>query len=115
MLEMLSCCQTLTRDITDSLAVFSRIDGVFDVCITKPGYVPFITTCDDTYLQNITLTGTKTYETGNAMIGSDVTNKVAQGPVGINSGNTTIKVSQSATVTKDFVVKLGAKFTITNQ
>lgn len=105
----------IARDITDSLAVFSRLNGVFDVCITKPGYVPFITTCGDTYLQNITLTGTKIYETGNAMIGPDVTSIVSQGSVGINSGNTTIKASQSATVTKDFVVKLGAKFTITNE
>ena len=105
----------IARDIVDSLAVFGRLDGVFDVCITKPGYVPYITTCGDTYLQNITLTGMKTYETGNAMIGSNVTNKVVQGPVITNSGNTTLKASQSATITKDFEVKLGAKFTITNE
>lgn len=105
----------IARDIADSVAVFSRLDGVFDVCITKPGYVPYITTCGDTYLQNITLTGTKRYETGNAMIGSNVTNKVAQGPVFINSGNTIVKASQSTTITKDFVVKLGAKFTISNE
>ena len=105
----------IARDIADSLAVFSRIDGIFDVCITKPGYVPFITTCGDTYFQNITLTGTKTYETGNAMIGYDVTNIVSHGPVVINNGNTTFNARQSATITKDFVVKLGAKFTISNE
>lgn len=67
------------------------------------------------YSQNLTLSGTKTYETGHAMIGSDVTNKVTQGPVVVNSGNTMVKASQGATVTKDFEVKLGAEFTITNE
>lgn len=97
------------------MAVFSRIDGVFDVCITKPGYVPYITTCGEMYLQNITLAGMKTYETGHAMIGSNVTEKVAQGPIVINSGNTTVNANQGATITKDFEVKSGAIFTITNQ
>lgn len=105
----------IARDIADSVAVFNRINGVFDVCITKPGYVPYTTTCDNTYLQNITLTGTKTYETGNTMIGSNVTNKVAQGPVVVYSGSTTVKANQSATITKDFEVKTGAEFTITNE
>ena len=104
----------IARNITDSVAVFSRINGVFDVCITKPGYVPYSTTCGDTYLQNITLAGTKTYETGNAMIGSNVTDKVTQGPVVIQSGSTTVKASQGATITKDFEVKSGAEFTISN-
>ncbi len=104
----------IARVIADSVAVFSRINGVFDVCITKPGYVPYTTTCGDTFLQNITLAGIKNYETNNAMIGSDVTNRVAQGPVVINSGSTTIKATQETTVTKDFEVKLGAEFTITN-
>ena len=54
------------------------------------------------------------YETGNAMIGSDVTNKVAQGPVIINNANVTVKATQGATITKDFEVQLGATFTITN-
>lgn len=105
----------IARDIADSVAVFDRINGVFDVCITKPGYVPYTTTCGDTYLQNITLTGTKTYETGNAMIGSNVTNKAAQGPVVVYSGSTTVKATQGATITKDFEVKTGAEFTITNE
>ena len=54
------------------------------------------------------------YETGNAMIGSDVTNKVAQGPVVVSNANITVKATQGATVTKDFEVQLGATFTITN-
>lgn len=105
----------IARDITDSVAVFSRINGIFDVCITRPGYVPYTTTYGDIYLQNKTLAGTKTYETGNAMIGSDVTNKIAQGPVVVNSGNVTVKASRRTTITKDFKVKSGAKIAITNE
>ena len=105
----------IARNIADSVAIFSRINGVFDVCITKPGYVPYTTTCNDIYLQNITQVGTKNYIADNAMIGSNVTNKVAQGPVVINSGSTTIKATHGATITKDFEVKLGAVFSITNE
>jgi len=104
----------IARDIADSVAVFNRINGVFDVCITKPGYIPYTTTCSNTYLQNMIFAGTKTYETGSAMIGSNVTNKVTQGPVIINSGSTTVKASHGTTITKDFEVKSGAEFTITN-
>lgn len=102
----------IARDIADSVAVFSRIDGVFDVCITKPDYIPYTTTCANTYLQNLTLSGTKTYETGHALIGSDITDKIIQGPVVINSGSTTVKASQGTTITKDFEVNLGAEFNI---
>ena len=105
----------IARNIADAVAVFSRINGVFDVCITKPGYVPYTTTCNDIYLQNITQVGTKNYIADNAMIGSNVTNKVVQGPVVINSGSTTIKATHGATITKDFEVKSGAVFTITNE
>jgi hypothetical protein len=69
---------------------------------------------DTTYLQNITMTGVKSYNTNNAMIGSDVTDKVAQGPVVVSNGSTSIKISQGATITKDFEVLQGAEFTITN-
>jgi hypothetical protein len=54
------------------------------------------------------------YETGSDFIGSDVTNKVAQGPVVVSNANITVKATQGATVTKDFEVQLGATFTITN-
>jgi hypothetical protein len=49
------------------------------------------------------------------MIGSNVTNKAAQGPVVVYSGSTTVKATQGATITKDFEVKAGAEFTITNE
>lgn len=104
----------IAREIIDSVAVFTRLNGVFDVCITKPNYIPYITACEDIYLQNTTLTGTNNYETSSAMIGSNVTNKVAQGPVVINTGSTLIKASHGAVITKDFEVKSGAEFIITN-
>ena len=106
----------ISKDIADSLAIFKRVNGIHNVCITKPGYIPYTTTCADTYIQNKTFTGLcDFYETGNAMIGSDVTNKVAQGPVAVaNNANITVKATQGATITKDFEVQLGATFTITN-
>ena len=69
----------------------------------------------DTYIQNKTIAGLwDIYETGSAFIGSDVTNKVAQGPVVVSNANITVKATQGATVTKDFEVQLGATFTIIN-
>ena len=103
----------IARNITDSVAVFGRINGVFDVCITKPDYIPYTTTCTNTYIQNKTLSGNKIYETGNAIIGSDVTNRIAQGPIIINNGSTTIKANHGVTISKDFEVNLGAEFIIT--
>lgn len=101
------------RDIETSSAVFGRKNGAFDACITKPGYIPITMVCDKTYLQNRTLTGSKTYATSNVMIGSDVTNIVSQGSVTINSGSTIVKASEGVTITKDFEVKNGAEFMIT--
>lgn len=103
----------IARDVSDSIAVFNRLNGVFDVCITKPGYVPYFIVCGDTYLQNISLSGAKYYVSKKAMIGSNVTDKVEQGPVLINNGSTTIKAEQDVTITKDFEVRQGAIFTIT--
>ena len=103
----------ITRDIETSNTVFSRKNGGFDVCVTKPNYVPFFMVCDNTYLQNKTLTGSKSYTAPNVMIGSNVTNKVAQGAVVINSGSTTIKATEGVTITKDFEVKSGAVFNVT--
>ena len=78
------------------------------------GTVPLIRmVCDNTYLQNKTLTGSKSYTAPNVMIGSNVTNKVAQGAVVINSGSTTIKATEGVTITKDFEVKSGAVFNVT--
>ena len=106
----------IARDIAGPEAVFHRLDGIYDVCITKPGYIPYTTECGDTlYLQNITLADAKTYNTKNAMIGSDVTDKIAQGTVVINNGSTMVKASQGATITKNFQVSLGAEFIIRNE
>lgn len=92
---------------------FGRKNGIFEACITKSGYIPYPVLCDSTYLQNQLLNGSKTYETNYVIIGSDVTNKVPQGSVVINSGNTIVRAHQVATITKDFEVKAGAEFMIT--
>ena len=61
------------------------------------------------------LTGVKNFKTYNTIIGSNVTNKITQGPVVVSTGSTTIKASQGTTITKDFQVDLGAEFAITNE
>ena len=105
----------IARNISDSVAVFSRLNGAFDVCLTKPGYVPCSIICENSYLQNITLTATKNYDSKYVMIGSNVTNKLTQGPVVVNNGSTKIKARHGATITKDLVVNQGAEFIITNE
>lgn len=106
----------IARNIVNSEVVFPRLNGVYDVCITKPGYIPYTAVCGDTiYLQNMTLTGVKNFKTYNTIIGSNVTNKITQGPVVVSTGSTTIKASQGTTITKDFQVDLGAEFAITNE
>ena len=65
--------------------------------------------------QNITITGSKTYTANSVIIGSNVTDKVYQGPVTVSSGTTTIKASEGSTITRDFEVEQGAQFIITNQ
>ena len=104
----------IARDIETSNATFGRHNGSFGVCVTKPNYIPKSLVCDTTYLQNKTFTGSKLYATKHVMIGSNVTNKVAQGAVVINSGSTTVNASQDVTITKDFEVKTGAEFIIMN-
>lgn len=66
-------------------------------------------------VRGMTLTGVKNFKTYNTIIGSNVTNKITQGPVVVSTGSTTIKASQGTTITKDFQVDLGAEFAITNE
>jgi len=103
----------IARDIPNSVVSFERLNGEYDICITKPGYIPYFTTCNCLYLQNNTLSGTNTFKSKKAMIGSNVTNKVDHGSVVINSGKTTIKAKET-TISKDFEVKKGAILVITN-
>lgn len=107
----------IARDIADSVVEYKRINAICDTSITKPGYIPYTTTCTDTYFQNITWNrDLKTYKTGYAVIGSDVTDKVAQGSVVVNDEtDITIQATQGATIAKDFEVKLGGILSITNQ
>ena len=61
------------------------------------------------------LEGIKTYETDTFIIGSDVTSKVNQGPVVVDSGNIVIKSHRETTISRDFEVRQGAEFFITNE
>jgi len=105
----------IARDIDSNSVSFDGLNGIYDVCLTKPGYIPYTTVCGNMFLQDITLSGSKNFTTGSAMIGSDVTNKVSQGPVEVNSGSIHITANEGVTITKDFKVNQGAEFTVSNQ
>ncbi len=103
------------REIGSANVSFARLDGVYDVCITKPGFIPWRGVIGDVYLQNKTLTGNRTYGGNHVYIGSNVTNKISQGQVVVQSGSTKVRALQDATITKDFQVSGGATFEITGQ
>lgn len=85
----------------------------YTLCITKPGYAPYLTTIYRLpYIQNETITSDVTEVSENVWIGSDVTTSLPQGPVIIESGKTTIQVDDSVTIKNNFEVQHGAEFEI---
>jgi hypothetical protein len=105
----------IARDVSDSVVAFQRLDGVFDVCITKPGYIPYFSVYDNFYLQNMTLSDANSFVSDNVVIGSDVTDRIVHGPVIVNNGSTIVRGLKSTTITKDFEVKKGAELIINNK
>ena len=105
----------IARDVSDSIVAFKRLDGIFDVCITKPGYIPYFSVCDNLFLQNTLLSDTNGFVSNNVVIGSDVTDKIEHGPVIVNNGSIIVRGLKSTTITKDFEVKKGAEFIINNK
>ena len=84
-----------------------------NVCITKPGYIPYITTVsNNTYIQDETLSGTHNIVSGYVSIGSDVTTGKPSGPVKVQSGSTSIESKDGVYIKNDFEVNLGAVFEI---
>lgn len=106
----------VARNIEGSAVSFGRLDGCFNYCITKPGYIPIMGICGDSlYIQNNVIAETKIFSAPQVLIGSNVTNAAANGAVVLQSGNTTIKASRGTTIIGDFECKQGATMTITNQ
>lgn len=94
------------------------ISGEYCVCITKPGYIPYIyifSVDQGICLQNESFMAKKTdVVSTNVSIGSDVNTSAPQGPVTIGErANVKINASQGVLIKNNFEVKAGATFEIT--
>lgn len=79
------------------------------LCLIKRNHLPLI--IDDiegTYIQNEIYTENETVTGKNIYIGSDVTRSKPEGPVIIESGNTTFDATNTVTIKNDFECKKGA-------
>ena len=95
-----------------SMAQFEQPTMDCSICVTKPGYVPYIMEYKDTiYIQNESLNGNNTFSARNVFIGRDVTTTKPQGPVEIESGSTIIK-AKNVTIKNNFEVTFGAELNI---
>lgn len=95
-------------------ASFSNVVDGYNLCITKPGYIPFVATIRDSeYLQNTTLTGNNYIVAKDVYAGRDVTTAMPQGNVTISNGNTAICGTNSVTLKNNVTVQPGATLKIT--
>jgi len=92
---------------------FNNITDDCMVCITKPGYIPFIGRVGNSvYIQNEAISGDLDIIAGTAYIGKDVTNERPEGSVEIDSGKTSIKFINDVIIKNDFEVKNGVTLEI---
>ena len=61
------------------------------------------------------LSGIHDFNANNVIIDSDIVNQQTHGAVIITRGTCSIRTSQNFTINKDFEVKEGASFVVTNQ
>ena len=91
------------------------LNDSYYICITKPGYIPYIAKVANTvYIQNKTYTTDNDIYSNKTVIGNNVINEQTQGDVTIESGKTTITHNNGVTIKNGFTVKNGAEFIITN-
>lgn len=83
------------------------------LCITKPGYIPFVrTVTKTTYIQNETINEDRHIVSEETYIGYNVTTEKAEGPVVIESSTTDICIGDGTLIKNDFEVKKGVTFEI---
>ena len=117
-------CITSVADNGDSYYVvsdstncanFSSVNSDCYLCVTKPGYIPYIARVGPSvYLQNETIISNLPIFSTSTYMGSDVTTSKPQGPVTIEKGKVTNKSHGSVTIKNNFDVRLGAELEITN-
>lgn len=97
--------------------IIQGIPNQATICITKPGYVPYV--CyrdgDNIYIQNQTFTGRQIISGTNTIIGNNVSDIVNNKGVVIKSGTTEILMDNTTTIRNDFEVIKGATLTISKE
>lgn len=94
---------------------FNLPSGRYHVCVTKQGYVPYVTDINMdnfVYIQNENFDTDVDIQGSFISVGSDVTTQKPQGPVTISDGKTILRCKDNVTITKDFEVVLGAELEI---
>ena len=103
-------------DDDDTFLWNSLLDGEYNACITKPGYIPYnkiFSVNQGIYIQNESINANTDYMSSNVYIGSDVKPSSPQGPVIIGERtNVKIDASNGVLIKNDFVVKVGATLEI---
>ena len=96
---------------TSTLSSSVLTNGEYNVCVTKPGYIPYnvrIGINQDVYIQNETFATNVGIIAPNVKIGKDVNTTATQGPVTIENGKMNIKLQNEVLIKNNFEVKLGA-------
>ena len=94
-------------------ATFNNLTDEYSICITKPGYVPYIATCGNTvYMQNEIVNRDYEIFSSQTLAGRDVTTSKPNGSVEIRAGKTTIKSENGVTLKNSFEVRKGASLEI---
>ncbi|MBR6828229.1 MAG: hypothetical protein IKM76_08775 [Prevotella sp.] len=106
----------INQEFVNSLWWAQLLDGEYNACITKPGYIPYnqiFSVNHGIYIQNETF-GSNVDIVGNDIyIGSNVKASETQGAVAINKGVIKIKHQNGVLIKNDFEVKQGAVLEIT--
>lgn len=99
----------------NSIAAIRNEDGIYQVCITKPGFVPYIAlAATNVYVQNEELDyPVHVFTKNQSFLGANVTNLQNVGPVLVKDrGSMTVKKKGGATLDRGFSVELGGSLEI---
>lgn len=83
------------------------------ICISKPGYIPYITEFDkELYIQNTSFTTDTQINAGEVFVGYNVTDQLQNGNVVIERGTLKINSINGVTIKNGFEIKKGATLLI---
>lgn len=114
-------CISSTNEETNFYSIMDNVSHIvlnnlpeeYYVCVTKPGYIPFVCTAgENIYIQNETLSDYNLFISKEIQIGSNVTSIKSKGPVTIISGRTDIKAKNDVILKNNCEVKKGAELII---